>query len=371
MTADRPRAHRDDPDGKLLPRDAREHHRTLVLRTLRRSPGISRADIARATGLARITVSDLVGDLLAEGLVRSTGVRSTDRPGKPPTLLEIDAGARQVVVADLGRPGAVHAAVTDLAGRVLHRVEVGTGTLRGDAAVTAVLDLVRGAVDLAGRPLLGIGVGSPGVVDDDGTVLRSTNAGWTDVPLGSLLRSAHDLPVAVVNDADASALAEQAEPGAPSDILVVRVGTGLGAGLVLAGRLVRGSHFRAGEFAQVRLDDAGGSDGRTVEEHVQEAAAPALAGDSHQVRLDAQLRMGRVLGWALAPVVGMLDVGEVVLAGDPRLVTEVTTGSFAAELEARVTSGVHRLSVRTSALGADAVLRGMVSHLLARELGLR
>lgn len=361
-------------EGKLLPRDARHHNRALVLRHLRRAPETSRSDLARSTQLSRISISELVAALIDEGLVEETGVRNSGGPGKPARLLRIVSGARNVISCDLSRQDGFHGALADLDGTLLDRVEVSVAEAGPDSLDTAV-ELTQRLVERAQVPLLGIGIGVPGIVDADCVVQRSTNLGWRAVRLGEAVRAGTNLPITVLNDGDAGALAEISYGGSSGDLLVVRVGRGLGAGLVLGGELVRGSAFSAGEFGHVRLDDpaltAGGPvNGRTVEQLVQDAAAPAFAGGTLREVFDAQEEVGRRLGVVLAIVVGMLDVSEVVLAGDPRVVTDVTTASMAAEVESRLAPGVHHLTARTSGLGAEAVLLGAAGQVLADRAGL-
>src|SRR6476661_6853604 len=89
------------PTTKVLPEHARGHNRSLVLQTLYRAGQQSRADIARETGLTRVTISDLVAELILEGLVIETGQREDARPGKPATLLDLNRNAFQIVGIDL------------------------------------------------------------------------------------------------------------------------------------------------------------------------------------------------------------------------------------------------------------------------------
>src|SRR6478736_8164784 len=89
------------PRSKVLPEHARGHNRSLVLQSLYRDGLASRADLARVTGLTRVTVSDLVGELIAEGLVVERGQRDDARPGKPAVLLDMNRGATQVIGVDL------------------------------------------------------------------------------------------------------------------------------------------------------------------------------------------------------------------------------------------------------------------------------
>src|SRR6478735_4425577 len=112
------------PTAKVLPEHARGHNRSLVLQTLYRASGQSRADIARETGLTRVTVSDLVAELITEGLIVELGQREDARPGKPATLLDFDHAAFQIAAIDLSDDTVFRGAVLDLGGEILSRHEV-------------------------------------------------------------------------------------------------------------------------------------------------------------------------------------------------------------------------------------------------------
>ena len=104
------------PTGKVLPEHARSHNRALVLQTLYTAGAQSRADVARETGLTRVTVSDLVAGLIAEGLVVELGQREDARPGKPATLIDVDRAAFHIVGVDLSEHQRFRGAVVDLDG---------------------------------------------------------------------------------------------------------------------------------------------------------------------------------------------------------------------------------------------------------------
>ena len=112
------------PRAKVLPEHARSHNRSLVLQTLYRAGRLSRADIARETGLTRVTVSDLVAELLSEGLVIELGQREAARPGKPAVLLDINRSAHQIVGVDLSDHDRFRGAVMDLDGELLHSATI-------------------------------------------------------------------------------------------------------------------------------------------------------------------------------------------------------------------------------------------------------
>ncbi len=114
-------------------------------------------------------------------------------------------------------------------------------------------------VDLAERPLVGVGVGAPGLIDTaTGTVRWAVGLDWRDVPIGERLTVLTGLPTVVVNDSQAAAMAEWAfgrEEGS-STMVVVKVGEGIGAGIVIGGRLFTGDDFGAGEIGHTRVSDA-------------------------------------------------------------------------------------------------------------------
>src|SRR3954462_7880955 len=165
-----PRARGLRPRSKVLPEHARSHNRSLVLQTLYRAGRRSRADLARETGLTRVTISDLVAELLTEGLVVELGQRESVRPGKPAVLLDINRAAYQMVGLDLSEHTTFRGAVLDIDGTILQRADVPLEGATGDAATAKVDELVDRLVALATAPILGVGVGSPGVVDLSGTV---------------------------------------------------------------------------------------------------------------------------------------------------------------------------------------------------------
>lgn len=168
---------------KVGPGDTRQHHLALVLRTLFPGERFSRAEVSRRTGLTRVTVSDLVAELIDEELLVEVGQSAAKRPGKPGTLLSIDPVGRRVVALDLSQPAEVHGAVLDLMGRVTYR-EVRPTPESGSGA-DLLHEVTQFAEDLAARPggrVLGIGIGTPGTVDAAGVVVAATNLGWQRVP---------------------------------------------------------------------------------------------------------------------------------------------------------------------------------------------
>ncbi|MFE4950275.1 ROK family protein [Leifsonia sp. NPDC056665] len=366
------------PRTKVLPEHARNHNRSLVLQSLYRSGRASRADLARETGLTRVTISDLIGELIAEGLVIELGQRDDARPGKPAVLLDVNRAATQIVGVDLSEHAEFRGAVLDIDGVVLRSASVELAGSRGEEAVAKVLALVDELVTAATAPILGIGVGSPGIVDATGTVVAAPNLGWTDEPLQRRLAERTGLAVFVANDANVAVLAEHGFADAQGDMMLVKIGHGVGSGLLVAGALVFGSRFAAGEIGQVMVGTDDGAQGPYDREKCLEAwlAVPRLeakvaaaTGDGEPV--EPVLRQaGQRLGVALAPIVGALNLSEVVLSGPDELLAGTLLDAVRETLQNRTMAGFHSdVTIGMTSQGRDIVLRGCVVMVLSAQLG--
>jgi predicted NBD/HSP70 family sugar kinase len=364
------------PSGRLLPEDTRRHHRALLLQLLFRYGPASRADLARSSGLTRVTVSDVVGNLVAEGLVTEQrggpAAPVQGRVGKPPVLVQLAEEARQIVAVDLSADGVVSGALLNLSGDVQERRSRPLDGRRGQDAVDLVHDIVRELLDTATRPVLGVGVGTPGVVDAAGVVLDAPNLGWHGTPLAEGLRAAFDVPVFVANDANTAVLGEHTFGDAgDGGLMLVRVGTGVGAGLVLEGVLLHGHRSAAGEVGHVVIDPDGAECAcgrRGCLETV--LAAPRLRERLAAEGPEALAEVGTQVGVALAPVVGTLNLHELVLSGPLELLDGPLLAAVDRTIRERAmpVSG-EELVVRTSALGDDVVLVGAAVLVLAGQLG--
>ena len=358
---------------RAVPGDARRHNRALVLRTLFRDGPLSRADLARATHVTRVTASDLVSELLDEGLVEELGTRPEQGVGKPATLVGIVADARLILSLDLSDDEQFRAALVDLSGKVVERVAEPREQRTGDAALDLVTALAADLVGRADRPLLGIGVGSPGVVDPAGVVLEAPNLGWHDVDmarhLGQTLPDTGAAVVHVANDANAAALGELSlgGPGGRS-LLLVKIGHGVGAGVVIDGHLVVGDRFAAGEIGHVVVDPRGEPCACGRRGCLETAiAAPVLRRSGAR---GARSAAGRKLGVALAPVVSALNLREVVLSGPLDVLDEAFRRAAVRAVQGRTMPAVgDNVDIRLSSLGEDDVLLGAAMLVLDRELG--
>ena len=360
--------------GKVLPEHARGHNRSLVLRTLFHQGAMSRADLSRETGLTRVTISDLVGELISDGFVAELGVRESSGPGKPAILVDLDHAGHRIVGIDLSGSDVLIGAVLTLDGSIVARREVALPA--AEEVVDAVVSLGRDLVADAHAPVLGVGVGTPGVVDDRGVILTAPNFGWAGFDLEDALQRALGLPVLVANDANAAVLAEYTFGGAGDDVLLVKVGRGVGSGLLAGGQPMRGSRFAAGEIGHVTVGTDGGPVCACGKIGCLEAwlGAPALSArlaaaseDDHEgILRDA----GERLGIALAPVVGALDLSEIVLSGPPELLDGPLAEQAVETLRTRTLAQFHDgVRVRMTEQGQDIVLRGAAVMVLSGQLG--
>ncbi|MDQ1131283.1 ROK family transcriptional regulator [Microbacterium sp. SORGH_AS_0888] len=369
-----PRALRSDR--KVLPGQAREHNRSLVLQTLYHGGAMSRADLSRETGLTRVTISDLVAGLIVDGFVVETGVREAGRPGKPAILVDVDRTGHRIIGIDLSGADAFLGAVLTLDGDIVARGEVPHPADPAEV-LPAVIALARSLVADAHAPVLGVGIGTPGVVDDRGVVLTAPNMGWAGFDLEGVLGEALGLPVLVANDANAAVLAEYTFGGAGDDVLLVKVGRGVGSGLLAGGQPMRGSRFAAGEIGHVTVGTDGGprcACGKVgcLEAwlSVTELSARLLAADTDDARTAVLRDAGERLGIALAPVVGALDLSEIVLSGPHELLGGVLAQATAEALRTRTLAPTGEgVSVRMTEQGQDIVLRGAAVMVLSARLG--
>jgi predicted NBD/HSP70 family sugar kinase len=387
---------------KATHRQTRRSNEQLVLRTIYEGGPLSRADAARATGLTRTTVSDLVEGLIGDSLVIEAGT-GPSTGGKAPILLRVPADARQLVGIDVDRDQ-LSGAVINLHGEILRRDHRDLAGSDGIGALHELESLVLSLVEASDRPLLGVGVGTPGLIDtSEGTVRWAVGLDWRDVPVGARLAELTGLPTVIVNDSQAAAMAEWTfgQHDNSSAMVVVKVGEGIGAGIIVGGRLYLGDDSGAGEIGHTRVADDGiacrcGSTGcletvasqravleRARELAVQETSSVLASGPvTHRSLLEAfeagDLLARRVvlesavpLGRVMAAMIGTLGARDVVLIGPMTDFGEPWLQKVRAEARrSALPLLVERSSIHIGRTGDDSVELGAAAMLMASELGL-
>jgi len=396
-------------DGGRLPNRTlglRQMNRLRVLETLYRSPGTSRFDLARQTGLSRATVSSLVDELRRAGVVEEHEATS-ERPrstGRPPILLSIVPGAAYAVGLDFGHQH-IRVAVCDLSGEP---VVDDWSAAEVDHAPTESLDLAHELVQQALRTsgvaedrLLGVGMGLAAPINSVTGELEADGIlpGWRGLKPAAEMEARLGIPVQLENDANVGALGESVFGAGRGveDLLYIRLSAGIGAGLVLGGRPYRGHRGVAGEIGHILVDRAGpicrcGNRG-CLETIASPVAVAALLSQrvGHEVTIAELLELveagdrgarravadaGEAVGLALAGVVNALNPELVVVGGElasagtvllEPIRTAIERHAVApAASELRVTVGT--LGDRAEVLGAAALILAQSPHALASRL---
>ena len=368
----------------------RERNRRELLSTLRRHGRASRADLARLTGLSRSTVSTLIADLQASGMVTEHEARDTRtaQQGRPPTLLTLDGSAGLVLGIDFGHER-VHVAIADLSRTILaervHELDVDRSAEKALALAVRLTDDVVEAADVERDRIVGAGVGLSGPIDVAAGEVHAGKIlpGWAGVRPADELSARLSLHVHLDNDANLGALAEVtlgAGIGA-RDAIYIMVSGGVGAGLILGGELYRGAGGTAGELGHVLVDEAGPicrcgnrgclemmAGGRAIIELLRPSHGDALTlddvialvaeGDSGARRAIADA--GRVLGRSVAAIVNAFNPELVIVGGELSAADEILLDPLrdavhryaipSAAQQVRITRGV--LGERAEVLGA-------------------
>lgn len=379
-------------------------NRMAIVRRVRQQSGLSRADIAKETGLTKSTVSLLAQELIDEGWLVEHEIQITGALGRRPTPLAVDGGRLAMVGAELG-VDSIHVVGVSLTGEIVMTIDeaiLGSGP---DAVLRQLAHLLIGGVARlrdAGRIVLGVGVGLPGAVDETAGVLKvAPNLGWRSVDVAGPLRTAmvgaglDALPLYMQNEADVAALGEFefGRAPVPDPLVYLSLGIGVGAGIVVNDRLFVGSAGFAGEVGHSVLQIAGArcSCGREgcAEAYIGLRAIARQAANPGDVPLTAETLAAGVTNGDLQPVRAAQHAGHYLgvlmqnlwTAFDPgRFVLGGPTCDLGAPLldAARETLDAYALSaglsapeVRVSRYGTRAVAAGaaaMVLHTLLRPV---
>ena len=237
---------------------ARHINRRIALNLIRRHQPMSRAELARRSGLQRSTVSAIIEQLIGEGWV-TEGASQASARGRRPRFLHLNVDRADIVAVDL-RPGITRVGFAGLDARFVMQSEWPTPATPEEFARMLGKTVRTFRTTHPEAVHEGVGISVPGRVDESGTLVFAPNLGWKPVNLRHLLESTLDLPVALENAASACALAELwfgRHADHVKHVVAVTVSEGVGIGLLLNGQLFHGADPLAGEFGHVTLDDNG------------------------------------------------------------------------------------------------------------------
>jgi predicted NBD/HSP70 family sugar kinase len=383
----------------------KRHNARLVLKTIYDHEPLSRADIARLTELTATTVSHLIAELIAEGVVTEIGSAVSER-GKPPTLVGLGKNAQHVIALNLAQ-NVFRGGVLNLRGEVLYQQSYPAEHLHGEAALDTVYQLVGRLLTQSERPLLGIGVGAPGMIDAaNGVIRRAVNLQWHNLPLAQLLGERYGLPIYIINDNQAALLAEWlfGRYRNVSDLVMVRVGRGIGAAIMINRQLIHNQG--AGEIGHVVVAENGercscGNAGcletvassRAIVQQARQLAAQQpgsllaakidlgdeldiqtviAAWQAGDVFLEPVLDdLAKHLGTALAHLVSLLGPVQILLSGSVTGFGEPLLARVRMAVERRsLTAQLHTPAIDLATLSTDIIMLGATALLLQHELGL-
>jgi predicted NBD/HSP70 family sugar kinase len=375
----------------------RNINRQIVLNYVREREPISRAEIARETALQRSTISTIVDELQAEGLVEEIGA-GVSTGGRRPTLLRLRAVGAMAIGVDI-TPSLTTIATSDLAGRVLEQEQFATVS-DYQKMIAHVIDRVR-ALSRRNKGIIeGIGVSVPGLVDPQtGKVIYIPYFKWRDLDIAQMISTATGLGVMIDNDANAAALAElwfgRPEVMQTRDFIMILVAEGVGTGIVFDGQIYRGERGAAGEFGHMIVGERGpvacscgnydcweafASEGAAIARYLsltkqQPDRFPgidlrllvdsALEGDT--AARDALAETAHYLGIGISNLIVGLSPEAVVVAGAIARAWPLVAEALREPVEKSIRRGLPSARILPSTLGEQPTLMGALSLVLANK----
>ena len=385
----------------------KEHNRTLVLRTIYDNEPVSRSAIAKRTLLTKTTVSEVVADLIEEGFTSEIG-HGPSSGGPRPVLLGFQPKARTLLGVDLANDE-FRGSLMDLRGNILVSEAIPVNNSDGDSALEKAYSLIDRLKAHKTSPLLGIGIGSPGLINaSEGIVRNAVNLDWTDLPLARILEQRYQIPVYIANDTQVAAMAEYSfgEHANTENLAVIKIGIGLSGGFIINKELYHGDGHGAGGIGHIVVAENGircrcGSTGcletivssqalikhftayslqhpeylktlnvgRAEEIRIRNLYQANLNGDP--VMAAYMKNASHYLSISISHVVGILNIETVVLAGMLAKFFAPYLKDIAHEIRQRSLSALSdNTKIMLSNLGDDIVTLGAGSLVLKNELEL-
>ena len=360
--------------------------------------GVSRTDIAEMLGLTRAGVTIIVNDLLDSGIILETNSRSTPS-GRPPVVLELNPEYGFVAAIDMG---ATHlsVAVADFSARIIQEIEqsfeIDDGPEKCLKEVTHALQETVKKCGIQIKDLSAVGISVPGpVVTDAGMVMAPPiMPGWDRVPIRDTLEKLWKVSVTINNDADLGALGEWAFGAGRGEknLAFIKVGSGIGAGLIIDQQIYVGSTGSAGEIGHLTIDKNGPlcacgnygcleafASGKAIEIQAQqlvESGKRTLLTNSNQTKITVSdvadaarrgdlaaqeiiKRSGTFIGIAIAGLINLINPSIVIIGGGVAQAGDLLTGPIRQEVRERtLRASEHRVRITTAMLGRRSSLIG-------------
>lgn len=376
-------------------------NRSIILNKIRTDAPISRAQIAKETKLTPPTVSSNVKSLIEQGIVRESELGES-QGGRKPTMLLLNNRDIYVIGVDIG-PQAIDCAIANLSGTILTRTTEELSTpLTNEKFLTSLKEsihqvLAKSTIDL--EKMIGIGVAMHGVVEvETGVSQIAPNLGLKNIPIKEELEKEFEIDVKVENDARVMALGEAwlGNHGKVGSMLAVNLGRGVGAGIVIDGKLFHGAQDIAGEIGHMTIDihgeicecgnrgclqtlATGSAIARQAVKALEKSKVTgidttamtgemvyALARAGNEACLEVLNETGKIIGISLTNLIHILNPEKIVLGGGVTKSSQFILPAICREIEQRaLTPQARKTIVDVSELGDDATISGAIALVLA------
>lgn len=312
----------------------KKNNKALVLQLIIEKEPLSRADIAQVSGLHKATVSSLVNELLEEELIFESGPGESSG-GRRPVILHFNKVAGYAIGIDIG-VNYVLCVLTDLKGNILIEKNQVVNRTPYPTIINTVQNMIQSLIDEmpdSRYGIVGIGVGVPGIVTKEGSVLLAPNLGWTNIQLKTDLEELFHVPVIIENEANAGAFGEQ-QFGAGQDyqnVIYISAGIGIGVGIIINKELYQGRNGFSGEMGHMIIDINGkrcscGSRG-CWETYASEHALLEMAGEytdtleslihlaakGDKAVKDLFQKIGNYLGYGINNIINTFNPDQVIV----------------------------------------------------------
>ncbi|MFB4168437.1 ROK family transcriptional regulator [Virgibacillus sp. JSM 102003] len=371
-------------------------NKSIILNKIRTHEPISRAQIAKDTKLTPPTVSSIVKELIAQGIVTESD-SGQSMGGRKPTMLHINSKAFYIVGVDAG-PKRIECILTDFAGNIVNRSSAKLSLpISNDQFISILKKAIRNVINeipIEGAEIMGIGIAMHGVVDvSEGTSLIAPNLKLTNIPIKEELETEFNVMIKVENDARAMAQGEAwfGGHGELDSMVAVNLGRGVGAGMVVNGKLFHGAQNIAGEIGHMTIDINGevcecGNRGclqtfatgsaiaeraRKKLEDLSNPITPTaevvfeLAKSGNTAYVGVLQETGMIIGIGLTNLIHLVNPRKIVLGGGVMKSQAYILPAIHQTIEERIlTPEAKKTEVVVTNLGEDATLLGAVSLLL-------
>ncbi len=396
------------PVNKATPTHLKQHNEGLILSAIYARVSISRVELARLTHLSRPAVTELTHGLLEDDLIREVGPEQTpSKVGKRPTLLAFNPDAYHMVTVDISGSKVI-GALLDLRGKIICEQKLRIDNSTAEKSLDTLYELIAILIKQATQPLLGIAVGTPGIVDrQEGIVRFAANLNWANVPLVRLLSERFHLPVYIGNDTRLAALGEHhfGRGKGIDDLIVIVIGKGIGSGIITGGHIAEGSEHGAGEIGHMPIANSNELcvcgrrgcletvvSGWAIAQRAQRLAQANPTSKLNQVAVNGEItaqavqqaaeegdpcalgliaEMGEALGMVLTTLIHLLNPRRIILGGSLIRMGDVLIDHIRKTVQERALPQLASATdIVLSSLDENMVLLGAGSLLLEQELGL-